>query len=42
MYKIHHQKGDTDRLYVKGKGKRGLLLIKAPYKAETITTVKYS
>jgi hypothetical protein len=41
MYKIYHPKGDTDRLYVKRKGGRGLLQIKAAYKAEIINIAEY-
>jgi hypothetical protein len=36
MYKMHHPKADTDRLYVKGReGGRGLSQIEAAYKTET-------
>jgi len=37
MYKMHHPKGDIDRLYVKRKeGGRGLVHIEAAYKVEII------
>ena len=37
MYKLHHPKADIDRLYVKRKeGGRGLVQVKAAYKAEII------
>jgi len=37
MYKMHHQKADIDRLYVKRKeGRRGLVQIEVAYKAEII------
>ena len=41
MYKIHHPKADTDRLYVKRKGGRGLVQIEAAYKAEIINIAEY-
>ena len=42
MYKIHHSKADTDRLYVKRKeGGRGLVQIEATYKAEIINIAEY-
>ena len=42
VYKMHHPKGDTDRLYVKGKeGGRELVQIEASYKAEIINTAEY-
>jgi hypothetical protein len=42
MYKIHHQKADIDRLYVKSKlGGRGLLQIEATYKTEIINIAEY-
>jgi len=40
MYKMHHPKADTDRLYVKRKEVgRGLVQIEAGYKAEIINVV---
>ena len=36
MYKVHHQKADIDRLYVKRKGGRGLVQVEAAYKAEIL------
>ena len=36
MYKTHHPKADTDRLYVKG-----LLQTEATYKAEAINIAEY-
>jgi len=37
MYKVHHPKAETDRLYVKRKeGGRGLVQNEAAYKAEII------
>jgi hypothetical protein len=40
--KIHHPKADIDRLYVKRKeGGRGLIQIKAAYKAEIINIADY-
>ena len=37
VYKMHHSKADTDRLYVKREeGGRGLVQIEAAYKAEII------
>ena len=42
MYKMHHPKADTDRLYVKRKGGgRRLVQIEAAYKAETINIAEY-
>jgi DNA-directed RNA polymerase subunit L len=42
MYKMHHPKADTGRLYVKRKeGGRGLLQIEAAYKAEIINNAEY-
>ena len=42
MYKMHHPKADTDRLYVKRKeGGRGLVQIKVAYKAEIINIAEY-
>jgi len=42
MYKMHHPKPDIDRLYLKRKGGgRGLLQIKAAYKAEIINIAEY-
>ena len=42
MYKIHHTKTDTDRLYVKTKeGGRGLLQIEVSHKAEIINIAEY-
>jgi DNA-directed RNA polymerase subunit L len=42
MYKMHHPKADTDRLYVKRKeGGRGLSQIEAAYKTEIINTAEY-
>jgi hypothetical protein len=41
MYKMHHPKADTDRLYIKRKGGRGLSQIEAAYKREIINTAEY-
>jgi len=42
MYKMHHPKADTDRLYVKRQdGGRGLAQIEAAYKAEIINSAEY-
>ena len=42
MYKMHHSKADTDRLYENRKeGGRGLLQIEAAYKAEIINIAEY-
>ena len=42
MYKMHHPKADTDRLYVKRKGgERGLVQIEVAYKAEIINMAEY-
>jgi hypothetical protein len=42
MYKMHHPKADTDRLYVKREeGGRGLSQIEAAYKTEIISTAEY-
>jgi hypothetical protein len=42
MYKMHHPKADTDRLFVKRKeGGRGLSQIEAAYKTEIINTAEY-
>jgi hypothetical protein len=42
IYKMHHPKADIDRLYLKKEGGgRGLLQIKATYKAEVINTAEY-
>ena len=42
MYKTHHPKAGTDRLYVKRKeGGRGLVQIEAAYKAEIINVAEY-
>jgi hypothetical protein len=42
MYKMHHPKADTDRLYVKGKGGgRGLSQIEAAYKTQIINIAEY-
>jgi len=42
MYKTHHPKAGTDRLYVKRKeGGRGLVQIEAAYKAEIINIAEY-
>jgi hypothetical protein len=42
MYKMHHPKADTDRLYVKRKeGGRGLVQVEATYEAEIINTAEY-
>ena len=41
MYKVHHPKADTDRLYVKRKeGGRGLVQVEAAYKAEITNTAE--
>jgi hypothetical protein len=41
MYKMHHPEADTDRLYVKRKGGRGLSQIEAAYKADIINITEY-
>ena len=41
MYKMHHPKADIDRLYVKRKGGRGLVQVKAAYKAEIINIAEH-
>jgi len=42
IYKMHHQKADIDRLYVKRKeGARGLVQVEAAYKAEIINFAEY-
>ena len=42
MYKMHHQKADLDRLYVKRKeGGRGLVQVEAACKAEIINIAEY-
>ena len=42
LYKMHHPKADIDRLHVKRKeGRRGLVQVKAAYKAEIIIIVEY-
>jgi hypothetical protein len=42
MYKMHHPKADTDRLHVnRREGGRGLVQIKAAYKAEIINIAEY-
>ena len=42
IYKMHHPKADTDRLYVKRKeGGRGLVQVEAAYKAEIIYIAEY-
>jgi len=42
MYKMHHPKADTDRLYVKKKeGGRGLVQIEATYKVGIINIAEY-
>ena len=42
MYKMHHPRADTDRLYVKRKeGGRGLVKVEAAYKAEIINIAEY-
>jgi len=42
MYKVHHPKADTDRLYVKRKeGRRELVQVEAAYKAEIINIAEY-
>ena len=42
MYKMHHPKADTDRLYVKWKeGGRRLVQVEVAYKAEIINVVEY-
>jgi hypothetical protein len=40
-YKMHHPKADIDRLYVKRKGGRGLVQVKAAYKAKIINIAEY-
>jgi len=42
MYKMYHPKANIDRLYVKREeGGRGLLQVKAAYKAEIINIAEY-
>jgi len=42
MYKVHHPKANIDKLYVKRKGGgRGLVQVKAAYKAEITNTAEY-
>jgi predicted RNA-binding protein with RPS1 domain len=42
MYKVHHPKADTDRLYVKRKeGGKGLVQVEAAYKAEITSIAEY-
>jgi hypothetical protein len=42
MYKMHHPKADTDKLFVKRKeGGRGLVQVEAAYKAEIINIAEY-
>ena len=42
MYKMHHPKADTDRLYVKRKeGGRVLVEVETAYKAEIINIAEY-
>jgi hypothetical protein len=42
MYKMHHPKADTDRLYVKRKeGGRGLSQTEAAYETEKINIAEY-
>ena len=42
VYKMHHPKADTDRLYVKRKGGgRGLLQTEVTYKAQIINNAEY-
>jgi hypothetical protein len=42
LYKLHHPKADTDRLYVKRKeGGRGLVQVEAADKAEIINIALY-
>jgi hypothetical protein len=42
MYKVYHPKADIDRLYVKRiEGGRGLVQIKAAYKAELTSIAEY-
>ena len=42
MYKMHHPKADTDRIYVKRKeGGRSLLQTEATNKAEIINITEY-
>ena len=41
MYKMHHPKANTDFLYVKIKGRRGLLQTELTYKAEMINIAEY-
>jgi DNA-directed RNA polymerase subunit L len=42
MYKVHHPKAEIARLYVKRKeGGRGLLQVKAAYKAEITNTEEF-
>jgi DNA-directed RNA polymerase subunit L len=42
MYKVHHPKADIDRLYVKRKeGARGLVQVKAAFKAEITSIAEY-
>jgi hypothetical protein len=42
MYKMHHPKGDIDRLYVKRKeGGKGLVQVEVAYKTEIINIAEY-
>ena len=42
MYKMHHPKPDTDRLYVQRKeGGRGLVQIEAAYRTEIMNIAEY-
>jgi len=42
MHKMHHQKADIDRLYVKSKeGGRGMVQFEAAYKTEIINIAEY-
>jgi len=41
MHKMHHPKADTNRLYVKKKGRKGLLQTEVTYKTEIINNAEY-
>jgi hypothetical protein len=42
VYKEHHPKADIDRLYIKEEEEvRGLVQVKAAYKAEVTSTAEY-
>ena len=41
VYRTHHPKADTDRLYVQRKEGRGLVHIEAAYRAQLINIAEY-